>query len=174
MKTICTKNLLKSLLKNLPKQELTNLDFTLKLREGILLFLTGDFGVDIHSRFAVRVSHNVLNDFDVHVVFTQAGAESVPQMVRRKLRKQKRLSPFLYRKFAFLCVVALYYAEYGVIYAVRLDYASIIPNENETAVPVYGYITEPGLHLLCHFVFEDFTHGSEHRDLSLARFCFRG
>lgn len=41
----------------------------------------GGFCVNLHGRFDVPVSHDVLNDFQVGFVFAQPGAERVPEIM---------------------------------------------------------------------------------------------
>ena len=52
-------------------------------------FLSG-FRINLHRGADVLVSHDVLNDLQVGLIFTQSGAERVPQVMCRKVRQQNR------------------------------------------------------------------------------------
>ena len=47
----------------------------------------GGFRVNLHHGADVPVSHDVLNDLQVGLIFTQPGAERVPEIMARERRQ---------------------------------------------------------------------------------------
>ena len=65
----------------------------------------GGFRVNLHRGADVLVSHDVLNDLQVGFIFTQPGAECVPEIMAGERRQQLRLPLFLFGLFQFGFVV---------------------------------------------------------------------
>ena len=82
----------------------------LQVCKSILLFLTGQVGVDIHRRGDIGVSHYLLYNLQsvrVRSVFTHPCAECMPQMVSGEVRQQYRAAAFLpCALFLFKVVIA--------------------------------------------------------------------
>lgn len=67
-------------------------------------FLSG-FRVNLHRGADVLVSHDVLNDLQVGLIFAQPGAECVPEIVAGERRQQFGFALLLFRFFQFGFVV---------------------------------------------------------------------
>ena len=67
-------------------------------------FLSG-FRINLHRGADVLVFHDVLNDLQVGFIFTQPGAERVPEIMAGERRQQLRLPFFLFGLFQFGFVV---------------------------------------------------------------------
>ena len=65
----------------------------------------GGFRVNLHRGADVLVSHDVLNDLQVGLIFAQPGAERVPEIMAGEGRQQLRLPLFLFGLFQFGFVV---------------------------------------------------------------------
>ena len=81
---------------------------SLQVCESILLFLTGQVGIDIHRRSDVGMSHNLLYDLQrigIGSVFAHPRAEGMPEMMGREVRQQHGSSPFHVCLFFFGGVV---------------------------------------------------------------------
>ena len=68
-------------------RKLTDLDFALKVCKTRHFSFFGRLIVDVHGGWNIRVSHNLLNDFEIGFIFAETGTESVPEIVNRKVRK---------------------------------------------------------------------------------------
>ena len=65
----------------------------------------GGFRVNLHRGADVLVSHDVLNDLQVGLIFAQPGAERVPEIMAGEGRQQLRFPLFLFGLFQFGFVV---------------------------------------------------------------------
>ena len=65
----------------------------------------GGFCVNLHRGADVPVSHDVLNDLQVGLIFAQPGAERVPEIMAGERRQQLRFPLFLFGLFQFGFVV---------------------------------------------------------------------
>lgn len=65
----------------------------------------GGFRVNLHRGADVLVSHDVLNDLQVGLIFAQPGAECVPEIVAGERRQQFGFALLLFRFFQFGFVV---------------------------------------------------------------------
>ena len=65
----------------------------------------GGFRVNLHRGADVLVSHDVLNDLQVGLIFAQPGAERVPEIMAGERRQQLRFPLFLFGLFQFGFVV---------------------------------------------------------------------
>ena len=94
-----------SALAGVKRQGLGYFDFAFQVGEAFFLLLLSCFGVDIHGRFDIGVSHDLLNDLDVAFVFAKACTESVAQVVNRKVADQQWFTTFLVSQYKLVLVV---------------------------------------------------------------------
>ena len=74
-------------------------------RNGLWLPFLGGFRVNLHRGADVLVTHDVLNDLQVGLIFAQPGAERVPEIMAGEGRQQLRFPLFLFGLFQFGFVV---------------------------------------------------------------------
>ena len=65
----------------------------------------GGFRVNLHRGADVLVTHDVLNDLQVGLIFAQPGAERVPEIMAGERRQQLRFPLFLFGLFQLGFVV---------------------------------------------------------------------
>ena len=65
----------------------------------------GGFCVNLHRGADILVSHDVLNDLQVGLIFAQPGAERVSEIMAGERRQQLRFPLFLFGLFQFSFVV---------------------------------------------------------------------
>lgn len=80
----------------------------------------GGFRVNLHRGADVLVSHDVLNDLQVGLIFAQPGAEHVPEIMAGEGRQQLRLPLFLFGLFQFGFVVCRADALDGTVDGLRI------------------------------------------------------
>ena len=61
--------------------ESANLDFAIQLGKGCHFLLFCRFGIDIHGRFNISVTHDLLNDFDIGFILTEPCTEGVAEVM---------------------------------------------------------------------------------------------
>ena len=102
--------------------------------------------------------HNLLNDFYIGFVFTEAGTKNMPEVMDGKMPDKNRLSMFLFCTFVLLLIVSCVYSLYRKIYGTitcydRMIIQGYIPGWSH-AEGITGYLKANNIRI---FDFSDFS-----------------
>lgn len=119
--TVSRPNVLSDKSTSLPTKSLPSryLDFTFEIRKGLLLYLLGGLGIDVHGGFNIGVSHNFLNGFDVLLDLAIPGAECVTEIMGGEMADQNRITAISVGLNSFVFDIGSTNAVNGAVDAVR-------------------------------------------------------